>query len=195
MRTKIPRSAPLGVFVGRSLVAPLAPACGGTGRLNRLDQAMRKLLCTVAVSVGLAGLLLVGAPLVASAAAPERETITFSETWQDEFLTEACGVDVTSTANGRITMLTFPDRPVGPQDLTSIHVDFLSTAGNNSVRVKNVGIDLVRVEPDGTVILMGTGQSPFGFAGVFKVNLTTGEVIMEPQHTIDTTRACHLLTR
>ena len=129
-----------------------------------------------------------------SAAPPERETITFSETFQDEFLTEACGVDVTTTETGRITFLTFPDRPVGPQDLTSIQVERLATAGDNSVRFKDVGVDLFRVEPDGTVILMVVGQVPFDFTGVLKVNLTTGEVIIEPQHTVDTTRACRLLT-
>ena len=155
---------------------------------------MRKFLWNITVGVVLTGLLVASTAMAASAA-PVRETITFSETFQDEFLTEACGVEVTTTVDGRITFLTFPDRPVGPQDLTSIHVDFLATAGDNSVRFKNVGIDLVRVEPDGTVILMAVGQGPFAFTGVLKVNLTTGEVIMEPQHTVDTTRACRLLTR
>jgi hypothetical protein len=30
---------------------------------------------------------------------------------------------------------------------------------------------------------------------VLKINLTTGEVILEPHHTVDTTRVCRLLTR
>jgi hypothetical protein len=141
------------------------------------------------------GTVLVLAPPAATADPPERETITFSDTFQDEFLTEACGVDVTTTVNGRVTFFTFPDRPVGPQDLTSVHVDFLATAGDNQVRFKDVGIDLVRVGPDGTVTLMIVGQVPFDFTGVLKINLTTGEVILEPHHTVDTTRACRLLTR
>ena len=141
------------------------------------------------------GTVLVLAPPAATAAPPERETITFSDTFADEFLTEACGVDVTTTVNGRVTFFTFPDRPVGPQDLTSVHVDFLATAGDNQVRFKDVGIDLVRVGPDGTVTLMIVGQVPFDFTGALKINLTTGEVILEPRHTVDTTRACRLLTR
>ena len=36
-------------------------------------------------------------------------------------------------------------------------------------------MDLVRVESDGTVILMVVGQVPFDFTGVLKVNLTAGE--------------------
>jgi hypothetical protein len=136
-----------------------------------------------------------GATTAAAAAAPVKETITFSDTFQDEVLTEACGVAVTTTVTGRITFFTFPDRPVGPQDLTSVHVDILATAGDNQARFKDVGIDLVRVEPDGTVVLMVVGQVPFEFTGVLKVNLDTGEVILEPHHTVDTTRVCRLLTR
>jgi hypothetical protein len=64
--------------------------------------------------------------------------------------------------------------------LTSVHVDVLATAGDNSVRFKEVGIDLIRVTPDGTVILMVVGQVPFEFTGVMKINLTTGEVILSP---------------
>ena len=156
---------------------------------------MRKYFGRVVVGVALTGLLINGAAIAAWAAPPERETITFSETFQDEFLTEACGVDVTTTETGRITFLTFPDRPVGPQDLTSIHLDLLATAGDNSARFRNVGVDLVRVEPDGTVILTAAGQAPFAFTGAIKINLTTGEVILEPPHIIDTTHACRTLTR
>ena len=129
----------------------------------------------------------------AAAAAPVKVTTTFSDTFPDEFLTEACGVDVTTSVNGRITFMSFPDRPVGPQDLTSVHVDLVASAGDNHIRFKDVGVDLVRVGPDGTVTLMVVGQVPFEFTGVLKVNLTTGEVILEP-HTVDTTRACRLLT-
>ena len=145
--------------------------------------------------IGLALLSVALGTAAAWAVPPERETITFSDTFDDEFLTDACGVDVTTTLNGRITFLVFPDRPVGVQDITSVHVDALAIAGDNRVRFKDVGVDLVRVTPDGTVILMIVGQLPFDFTGVLKVNLTTGEVILEPRHTVDTTRACRLLTK
>jgi hypothetical protein len=48
---------------------------------------------------------------------------------------------------------------------------------------------------DGTVVLMIVGQVPFEFTGVLKVNLDTGEVILEPRHTVDTTQVCRLPTR
>lgn len=132
---------------------------------------------------------------VAAVGKPEMETITFSETFEDEFLTAACGVDVTTSVDGRLTFFTFPDQPIGPQDITSVHVDFVATASDNAVRFKDVGVDVVRVEPDGTVVLMVVGQVPFDFSGVLMVDLTIGEVILEPHHFLDTTRACHLLTK
>jgi hypothetical protein len=42
---------------------------------------------------------------------------------------------------------------------------------------------------------MIVGQIPFEFSGVLMIDLTTGEVILEPRHTVDTTRACRLLTK
>jgi hypothetical protein len=47
---------------------------------------------------------------------------------------------------------------------------------------------------DGTVVLMIVGQVPFEFTGVLKVNPDTGEVILEPRHTVDTTQVCRLPT-
>jgi hypothetical protein len=160
-----------------------------------LEKAMRKILRGVFGALLLTGVLLAGTATAASATPPERETVTFSVTFHDEFLSEACGVDVTTTETGRVTFLTFPDRPVGPRELLSIHLDLAAVAGDNSVQFKNLGVDLVRVEPDGTVVVVSAGRAPFWFTGVFKFNLTTGEIIHEPQHRLDTTQACQVLTR
>jgi hypothetical protein len=150
----------------------------------------------VGTFLGLSTLLLFTlAEAAAAGGKPVKETITFSDTFEDEFLTEACGVDVTTSVEGRLTFFTFPDRPVGPQDITSVHVNFVATAGDNAVRFKDVGIDLVRVEPDGTAVLMIVGQLPFDFTGVLMIDLATGEALVEPHHFVDTTRACHLLTK
>jgi hypothetical protein len=150
----------------------------------------------VGLFLGLAALLVFALMETAAAAGkPETETITFSDTFEDEFLTDACGVDVTTSVNGRITFFTFPDQPVGPQDITSVHVNLAASAGDNTVRFKDVGVDVVRVQPDGTAVLMVVGQVPFDFTGVLMIDLTTGEVILEPHHAVDTTRACHLLTK
>jgi hypothetical protein len=148
----------------------------------------------VAVLGLLAMLLFTFAEAATAGGKPVKETITISETFEDDFLSDACGVDVTTSVEGQITFFTFPDRPVGPQELTSFHLTLVATAGDNSAVFHDVGIDLVRVVPDGTVVLMIVGQVPFEFTGALKVNLETGEVILEPHHEVDTTRVCHLLT-
>jgi hypothetical protein len=55
----------------------------------------------------------------------------------------------------------------------------VATAGDNKVRFRNVAIDLVRVEPDGTVIESIAGHQPVEFTGVMKINLDTGQVIAQ----------------
>ena len=52
----------------------------------------------------LAGLVLTG---VAAGAPPTIERINIDETFADEFLTEECGVPVTTTARGHIIMRIF----------------------------------------------------------------------------------------
>jgi hypothetical protein len=123
-----------------------------------------------------------------------KETITISETFQSPILTPACGVEVTITITGTLRILTFPNRPVGPQDLTIANFKWVATAGNNQVPFRNVSLDLVRVEPDGTVIESIAGHQPVEFTGVMKINLDTGEVILEPQHFADIPRLCEQLT-
>jgi hypothetical protein len=129
----------------------------------------------------------------AAAQAPEKEVIAVDDTFEDEFLTDACGVEVTTTVTGSITVFTFPDGTV-LQELTTLNLAIVATAGDNQARFRDVGIDQVRVAPDGTVILSIVGQVPFGFTGVLKINLDTGEAILEPHHIVDTTRVCELLT-
>ena len=129
----------------------------------------------------------------AAAQAPVKEVIQVNETFQDEFLTEACGVPVTTTATGRVTVFSFPDGTV-LQNMTTLNISLVATAGDNQARFRDVGIDQVRVQPDGTLILSIVGQVPFEFTGVLKLNLETGEAILEPHHEVDTTRVCERLT-
>jgi hypothetical protein len=70
----------------------------------------------------------------------------------------------------------------------------VATAGDNQVRARNVGADLIRVAPDGTAILTTTGQVPLEFIGVLKINLDTGDAILEPHHFYDIEQICEQLT-
>src|SRR5687768_14961087 len=115
----------------------------------------------------------------AAAAKPTIERFQVDESFPDDFLTEACGVPVTTTARGHVILRTFSDGGTGPVELRTINVGLTARAGDNVYRFRDVGADLVRVEPDGTVILMITGQVPFEFSGVLKIDLATGETILE----------------
>jgi hypothetical protein len=130
----------------------------------------------------------------AAAQAPEREVIEVDDQFVDEALAEECGVEeVNVTVTGQVTLFTFPDGKV-LQDLTTINIEVVWSAGDNEVRVRDVGIDQVRVQPDGTVILSIVGQVLFQFTGVLKINPETGEVILEPHHFFDIEDVCAQLS-
>ncbi len=120
----------------------------------------------------------VGAP--AMAAPPTVERIMVNDTFEDEFLSEECGVEVTTTARGKVTIRTF-DRKKGTVELATINIALTATADGRTFRFRDVGSDQTRIRPDGTVVLRVSGQVPFQFTGVLKINLTTGEVIMAPK--------------
>jgi hypothetical protein len=139
-------------------------------------------------------LVMVFGATAAAAQAPEREVISVEDQFVDEDLAQECGVDeVNVTLSGRVTLFTFPDGTV-LQDLTTINLEVVWSAGDNEVRVRDVGIDQVRVQPDGTVILSIVGQVLFQFTGVLKINDETGEVILEPHHFFDIEDVCAQLT-
>jgi len=135
-------------------------------------------------------------PGVASAAAPTFEVITVDDTFVDEELSEACGVLVTVTLQGQITLRTFPDEGTGLVTLNTLNLSATLTADGNTFRLRDVGADLVRIEPDGTAVLYVIGQVPFAFAGVLIVDLETGEAILEPRDRSEEQieRACAVLT-
>jgi hypothetical protein len=141
---------------------------------------------------------LLAAVLVApgtSAGKPTSERIAIDDTFVDDFLSDACGVTVTTRALGHIILRTFPDGS-RTSELTTINIGLTATAGGNTYRFRDVGADLLRITPDGTAILSIIGQVPFDFTGVLKIDLETGEAILEPHH--DTSdrvdRACAALT-
>jgi hypothetical protein len=134
----------------------------------------------------LAGVLVVGAVVApgASAAKPTTERFDIDETAADKFLTKACGVPVTIHAQGHTIFRTFSGAGTGPAELLTISIALTASAGDNTFAFRDVGADLTRVEPDGTAILMIVGQIPFGFTGVLKIDLETGEAILEPHHSL-----------
>jgi DNA invertase Pin-like site-specific DNA recombinase len=153
-------------------------------------REMRIVLRVVSVLV-LAGLVWAG---VAVGAPPTIERINVDETFADEFLTEACGVPVTVSARGHVIFRTFSDGGVVEVDTFAIRVT--ATAGDRTFRFNDVGADHLQTKPDGTVILSISGQVPFAFAGVLKINPETEEVILEPRDRSEEqlAKACRALT-
>ena len=141
----------------------------------------------------LAGLL---SPGVGLGAAPTFERIEVDDTFVDEQLSEACGVTATVTLQGQVTLRTFQGEGTGLVTLKTLNLAATITADGRTVRVRDVGGDLTRIEPDGTVLLYITGQVPFGFAGVLIIDPETEEVILEPRDRSEeqVAKACKFLT-
>jgi hypothetical protein len=143
----------------------------------------------------LAGILVVAAVVApgATAGKPTMERFDIDETVLDEFLSDACGVTVMLHIQGHVIERTFDS---GPVQLNTLNIELTATAGGNTYRFRDVGADLTRVHPDGTAILSIIGQLPFGFTGVLKLDLDTGEAILEPHHNVedDLDEACAILT-
>jgi hypothetical protein len=146
-------------------------------------------------------LLLVAAVAVlvaptAFAGAPTFDRIAVNETFEDEFLTDACGVPVSTRVQGDIIVRTFAGEGTGVAQVTTINIGVTAMAGDNTFTLRDVGADVTRIEPDGTVILLITGQVPFAFTGALKVDPETDEVILEPQHNTEgqVEDACAALT-
>jgi hypothetical protein len=132
-----------------------------------------------------------GAAPVALADGPERDVETFTDTFHDDFLSEACGVDVTTTATGRFMRMTFDGN--GVQVVNTISVSLVARAGDNVFRFRDVGADVLQ-DANGTLTVLIIGQIPFGWTGVLKFDDATGEVVHEPHHWLDTTAVCAALT-
>jgi hypothetical protein len=139
----------------------------------------------------LAGLVWAG---LAAGAPPTIERITVDETFVDEELSEACGVMVTGTARGHVIVRTFEGNGVVQVNTISIAVTL--TAGDRTFRLRDVGADVLKVKPDGSLVLQISGQVPFAFAGVLKIDPETEEVIHEPRDRSEkqVARACRALT-
>jgi hypothetical protein len=147
-------------------------------------------LASVLVAAGLLS------PGVGLGAAPTFERIAVDDTFPDEFLTAECGVPVTTTVQGHVILREFSGEGKGLMALNTLNLAITATAGERTFRFRDVGGDLARIEPDGTAVLYITGQVPFEFAGVLKLDLETEEAFLEPRDRSEEqlARACEFLT-
>ena len=139
----------------------------------------RRLLAAVTVVLAAAAAF---APAAVSAGQPTIEHVDVDRVRADPGLTAACGVEVTAHVQGHVSIRTFAGTGSGPAELVTLNITVTAMAGDNSYTFQVVGANLTRVGPDGTVTLTATGQQPFEWTGALKINLTTGDVILEPRH-------------
>jgi hypothetical protein len=122
----------------------------------------------------------------ASAASPTIERINIDDTFVDQI---SCGFTVTIQMQGFIIFRNFSDKRISQLETSNIAFTATGPTGN-SVTAKDVGADLTHVMPGPAVVASFSGQETFGFTGVLKINWTTDEVILEPQHTGDIEEFC-----
>ncbi len=125
--------------------------------------------------------LCAAAVLVPAAAAGAPPTIVredIDETFIDEALSEACGVEATVHLTGH--SISRMREGGGVLEVFTINLTGIITSDFGSFRVKDVGSDSTRMTPDGQVIVSLRGQLPFFFKGVLKFDATTEEWLNEP---------------
>jgi hypothetical protein len=132
-------------------------------------------LSLVTSIVVLTGLL---TPGLALAAKPTIERLEVSDTFEDEFLTEQCGVAVTTTFEGKLAARSFENRTKGVTEVFTINIGFTATSDHGEFRFRDVGADVTRVLPDGTLVVSISGQIPFTFTGIERED-GEGNVIFE----------------
>jgi hypothetical protein len=114
------------------------------------------------------------------AAVPTIERIDVDQTVPDPDLSLICGFPVAIRAEGHIIETRFDGEGTGIIELTSYSLFVAAVANGNAYAFPAHGASLIRTEPDATEILMTAGQTS-GFTGVLKIDLNTGEIILEPQ--------------
>ncbi|HKJ12808.1 MAG TPA: hypothetical protein VJ976_10535 [Ornithinimicrobium sp.] len=145
----------------------------------------------------LVALASVSAAPMSAAAPPESERIVVDDTFDDEFLTDSCGVSVTGSITGFVIARTFTNPAGNLQTLNSVSLTLTLTSELGSISGRASGAEIVKSGPDGQVTLNVTGRRLGDYSGLLVVDLDTGEVVKEPQYTFgerELERACAALT-
>jgi hypothetical protein len=146
------------------------------GNRDKGGDTMRKLLVLSVLVVG------VMAVATATAGRPVTTRMNFDATFPDDFLSAACGFEVTTHARGHAISREF-DRAKGTVAVSTLNIALTAMANGNTYRFRDVGADHVKITKDGPILSI-VGQIPFEFIGVLKIDLDTDEVVHEPGHDI-----------
>ncbi|MGR0320511.1 hypothetical protein [Agromyces sp. ZXT2-3] len=104
-------------------------------------------------------------------------------------------MDVTVTYSGVRILRSFGDEG-NLRAVDTVNISLIATSEYGSYRFRDVGADVVKESPGGTLTVSIVGQLPFDYAGVLTIDLDTGELVREPRFRGDwqTERACDALT-
>lgn len=130
--------------------------------------------------IALAAVLVCGvvvAPAFAGKPTITREAVDV--TFEDEFLTDECGVAVETRVTGFQASRTFTDGKGRLLEVFTINDTLTATSAFGSFKFKDVGADVTRITKDGVVHQI-IGQLPFWFNGTMWENPITGEVLKSP---------------
>jgi hypothetical protein len=133
-----------------------------------------KTIKAVAVLCAVAALV----PASAAGAPPTFVREDIDETFVDEDLSEACGVEATVHLTGHSTSRVREGN--GVREIFTVNLTGIITSEFGSFKVKDVGSDATRVTRTGQVIVSIRGQVPFFFKGVMKFDGTTEEPLNNP---------------
>ena len=110
-----------------------------------------------AVGLGLLGTALVVAPV--SAGKPETERVSIDDTFVDDELSEACGVEVHVQETGHITFRTFTDADGNPvREVNNYAVRVRLWSVNGEIRAQDVGADRATYLDDGSIVVIIIGS-------------------------------------
>ena len=110
-----------------------------------------------AIGLGLLGAALVVAPV--SAGQPDMERVPIGDTFVDEFLTEACGVEVHVQEIGHITLRTFTDAAGNPvREVNNYAVRVRLWSVNGDIHAQDVGADRATYLDAGSIVVIIIGS-------------------------------------
>jgi len=117
-------------------------------------------------------------PASATGAPPTFVREDIDDTFVDEGLSEACGVEANVHLTGHSTSRVREGN--GVREIFTVNLTGIITSEFGSFKVKDVGSDATRVTRTGQVIVSIRGQVPFFFKGVMKFDGTTEEPLNNP---------------
>jgi hypothetical protein len=148
-----------------------------------LGVARLSVVRTSVVVSALVPLLLL--PTLALAAGPTTERVPIDETFDDEFLSEVCGVPVVTTATGSFTIRSFERDETGAIVVFTVNIGLTATSPYGIAKFRDVGADIYRIGSDGSLTALIAGQVPFEFAGSELRDEITGEILRAPRDRSD----------